>query len=169
MRPGRRDRYSSELCADRFDLGIRLQRLVAHFATPPRLLVAPEGKSGVEDVVTVDPYRSGPDLLGQGMGLRDVIGPDAGAEPVRTVVGHPGDVIEALERGRHHHGTEYLLADDLHVGPGVGQDRGFHEVAAGAAAATPREGRGPVGTAGIEVSRDPPELLVRDRRAARPG
>src|ERR1019366_5647662 len=45
------DPSRSELCADRFHLGVRLERLMAHLPAPSRLLVAAEGQRGVEDVV----------------------------------------------------------------------------------------------------------------------
>src|SRR5580704_2119026 len=134
----------SELGADRFHFGVGLQGLVAHLPAPARLLVATEGQGGVEDVVTVDPDGAGPDLLGQGVGLGDVLGPDAGPQTVGAVVGHPGDLVEALEGSGHHHGAEDLLPDDLHVGPGVGEDGGLDEVAPGAAAAAAGQGGGAV-------------------------
>jgi hypothetical protein len=62
------------------DLGVGLEDLVAHLAAPAGLLVAAERQGGVEDVVAVDPDGPGPELLGQGVGLGDVLGPDAGAQ-----------------------------------------------------------------------------------------
>ena len=44
---------------DGLDLGVCVQYRVAHFATPTGLLVAAERKRRIEDVVAVDPDRSG--------------------------------------------------------------------------------------------------------------
>ncbi len=54
----------SEQRGDRLDLGVVVEDLVAHLASPAGLLVAAEWQRGVEDVVAVDPDGAGPDLLG---------------------------------------------------------------------------------------------------------
>src|SRR5450755_4636919 len=76
-----------KLGGDGLDLGVVVQHLVAHLTAPAGLLVAAERQRGVEHVVAVDPDRAGPELLGQGVRLGDVPGPDAGPEAVFAVVG----------------------------------------------------------------------------------
>jgi hypothetical protein len=44
---------------NRFDFGVLLQHFVAHFAAPAGLLVSAKGQGGIENVVAVNPYRSG--------------------------------------------------------------------------------------------------------------
>src|ERR1700728_507967 len=110
------------------DLGVVVQDLVAHLTAPAGLLVAAERQRGVEHVVAVDPDRAGPDLLRHRVRLADVPGPDAGAEPVLRVVGDRGDLVQVLERSRHDHRAEDLLADHPHVRTGVGEHRGLDEV-----------------------------------------
>ena len=56
---------SGDLHADGLDLGVELEGVVAHFASPAGLLVAAEGKRGVENVVAVDPDGSGAQQAGQ--------------------------------------------------------------------------------------------------------
>src|SRR3984957_18068179 len=60
-----------------------------------------------------------------------------GAQAVGAVVGFFGDLVQAAERLRDHDRAEDLLADDPHVGPGVGDDRGLDEVAGVAEAPPP--------------------------------
>jgi hypothetical protein len=88
------------LAGDRLDLGVGLENLVAHLAAPAGLLVPAERQGGVEDVVAVDPDGAGPELLGQRVRLRDVLGPDADAEAVFTIVGLGRDLIQVAERRR---------------------------------------------------------------------
>jgi serine/threonine-protein kinase len=79
---GRRLRPVAQLGRHRLDLGVGLQDLVAHLAAPAGLLVPAERQRRVEHVVAVDPHRAGPQLLGQGVRLGDVLGPDAGPQAV---------------------------------------------------------------------------------------
>jgi hypothetical protein len=55
---------------------------VAHLAAPAGLLVPAERQGRVEDVVAVDPDGPGAQLLRQGVGLGDVLGPDPGPSRV---------------------------------------------------------------------------------------
>src|SRR5689334_5540475 len=155
--------FRSELRGDRLDLGVGLQHLVAHLATPAGLLVPAERECRVEHVVAVDPHRAGPELLGQGVGLGDVPGPDARAEAVVGVVGLGRDLVEVAERGGDHHRPEDLLTHDLHVGGGVGDHCGLDEVAAVAEPAAAGDGGGAVRLAGLQVAGDPLQLLVGDQ------
>ena len=87
-----------QLGGNGFDFGVGLKGLVTHLAAPAGLLVAAERQCRVEHVVAVDPDGAGSELLGQGVGLGDVAGPDARAEAVFAVVGDTGDLIQVGER-----------------------------------------------------------------------
>src|SRR5215469_3430858 len=145
---------------DRLDLRVVIEDVVAHFPTPARLLVAAEWQRSVEDVVAVDPHGAGADLLGERVRLGDIAGPYSGAKPVRGVVGLCGDLVEAAELLGDDHGPEDLLADDLHVWSGVGEDGGLDEVAPVAEPAPAGQGRGTLGLAGLKEAGDAAELLV---------
>jgi hypothetical protein len=71
---------------------------VAHLAAPAGLLVPAERQGRVEDVVAVDPDGPGAELLRQGVGLGNVLGPDPGPEAVTGVVRLGGDLVQAAER-----------------------------------------------------------------------
>src|SRR6185437_5753845 len=76
-----------QLGGDGLDFGVGMERLMAHLAAPAGLLVSAERQCRVEHVVAVDPDGPGPELLGQSVGLGDVLSPDAGPEAVFGVVG----------------------------------------------------------------------------------
>src|SRR6204780_1968940 len=154
-----------QLGGDGLDFGVGLEDLVAHLAAPAGLLVAAERQGRVEDVVAVDPDRAGPELLGQGVGLGDVLGPDPGTKAVDAVVRLGGDLVQGPERGGDHDRAEDLLADDGHIGPGVGDDGGIDEVALVTEAAAAGDGGGTIVYAGLEEAGDPAQLLVGDQRA----
>src|SRR5580700_6702144 len=75
-----------QLSGDGLDLGVGMERLVAHLAAPAGLLIPAERQCRVEHVVAVDPDGAGPELLGQGVGLGDVLGPDACPQAILGVV-----------------------------------------------------------------------------------
>ena len=85
--------------------------------------------------------------------------------PVLAVVGDAGDLLQVGERRGDQDGTEDLLADDLHVGAGVGEHGGLDEVAAVAEPAAAGQRGGAVGLARLQVAGHPAELLVGDQRA----
>src|SRR6478672_7798429 len=63
--------------ADGFDFGVVLENFVAHFAAPAGLFVSAEGQRGIENVVAVDPDRTGAEFRGDLIGFLDVARPDA--------------------------------------------------------------------------------------------
>src|SRR5580693_10004223 len=121
MQPGRRTCWSGaratatdlQLRRDGLDFGVVVEDFVAHLPAPAGLLVPAERQRRVEYVVTVDPDCAGPELLGEGVGLGDVLGPDARAEAVLAVVGDAGDLLQVGERRGDQDRAEDLLADDL--------------------------------------------------------
>src|SRR5712664_3687474 len=144
-----------QLRSDRLDFGVGLEDLVAHLAAPAGLLVPAEWQGRVEDVVAVDPDGPGAKLLRQGVGLGDVLGPDPGAETVGAVVRLGGDLVQAAERLGHDDRAEDLLADDLHVRAGVGDDGGLDEVTLVAEAPAAGDRGGALGHAGLQEPGDP--------------
>src|SRR5215210_4547116 len=71
------------------DLRVEVEGVAAHLAAVAGLLVAAEGRGGVEHVVGVNPDHAGLDLPGEAVGARDVARPDAGREAVDRLVGLP--------------------------------------------------------------------------------
>jgi hypothetical protein len=57
-----------ESCRHRFNLGVVVQHLLAHLASPARLLIAAEGERCVEDVVAIDPHCASAQSLGHLVG-----------------------------------------------------------------------------------------------------
>src|SRR5437867_5387680 len=78
----RPQRARSDRGADRLYLGVEIERLMAHLPAPAGLLVAPEGKSGIKDVVAVDPDGAGPEAAGEAMCLGQVACPNAGGQTI---------------------------------------------------------------------------------------
>src|SRR5262249_29472029 len=109
-------RVRAEVHPHRLDLGVELERGLAHLAAEAALLVAAEGRGGVEDVVAIDPDRSRLERLGELVRLRDVGGPDRGGEAVRRVVSGLRDLLHVLERDRADDRSEDLFLQDLRVG-----------------------------------------------------
>src|SRR6185312_12710754 len=162
-RPPRRQ--CLQLRRHRLDFGVGLEGLVAHLTAPAGLLVPAERQGRVEDVVAVDPDGPGAELLRQGVGLGDVPGPDPGPEAVAGVVRLGGDLVQAAERLGHDDRAEDLLADDLHVRAGVGDDGGLDEVTLIAEAPAAGDRGGALGHAGLQEPGDPPQLLLGYQRA----
>src|ERR1700687_6342800 len=84
--------------ADRLYLGVQLKHIVAHFASPARLLVPAKGQRRVEYVVAVDPHRAGAHLRSQAMCLCDIARPNPRRQSVHCVVGLPEHVVVIGER-----------------------------------------------------------------------
>ena len=55
--------------ADRLDFRVLLQHFMTHFAPPTRLFIPTKGQSSVENVVAVNPNRTGAELGSQAMRL----------------------------------------------------------------------------------------------------
>src|SRR5215469_17806128 len=159
-----RSNPSLKQCADCFGLRIQLQSFVSHFASPARLLVSAKRQGRVENVVAVNPDRSGAHLLGGAMRLADVTRPNGGGETVGAVVGTRQDFLRITERHRGHDRSEDFLAYDLHVLVGADQNGGLHEVSFVALLATAGNRLGTLGEASFQVSANPVELLFGNQR-----
>ena len=97
--------------------------MAAALAAVARLLVAAERAGRVELVERVGPDHAGAQLVGHPQDPRALVGPDAGRQPVRRVVGLL-DRLGGRAEGQHRqHRAEDLLAGDP-VGLGdAGEDR----------------------------------------------
>src|SRR5439155_12001278 len=91
---------------------VRLQTMPAALATEAALLVAAEGRGWVEPVERVGPDDAGAHPFGHPEDPRALLGPDAGAEPVRGVVRLLHRLLRGAEREDRQHGSEDLLARD---------------------------------------------------------
>src|SRR5687767_1164042 len=69
------------------DIEVRLQAVAAALAAVTGLLVAAERRGRVELVERVGPDHAGPELVRDREDPRALLGPDAGGQPVRRVVG----------------------------------------------------------------------------------
>src|SRR5262249_55968952 len=67
---------SSNPCANCFRLRVVVEDFVTHLAAPAGLLVATEWQGCVEDVVAVNPYRTGSQLLRSTVRFTDVLCPN---------------------------------------------------------------------------------------------
>src|SRR6266699_5269460 len=106
-------------------LRIIIQRLAPQVAPEPRELVAAKRGGGVIEVVRIHPHRARLDRAGHAVRLLDVSGPDARREAVQRAVGELDALGLVVERQHRQHGSENLLVDDLHPGPGVVEHGGF--------------------------------------------
>src|ERR1700733_13558608 len=93
--PPRRDvAVNLESGRHRFNLGVVVQHLLAHLASPAGLLVTAEGERCVEDVMAIDPHRAGAQPLGHLVRQAAVACPHASSEAIDRVVGLLGDAVE---------------------------------------------------------------------------
>ena len=67
----------SELNDNCFHLRIFLQTVLAQLASHPRLFEATKGCSGIQNVITVNPYRTSSHTIGDRVRLLDVAGSNA--------------------------------------------------------------------------------------------
>jgi hypothetical protein len=75
-----------------------MQAVLAEFAAHAGLFEAAEGRRGVEDVIAVDPDRARADVVGDGVRLADIAGPDGGGQSVVGAVGALDDIVDAERR-----------------------------------------------------------------------
>src|SRR5690606_28804652 len=98
------------------------QAVTAALASVARLLVAAEGARRVEAVEGVRPDDTGAKLVGDGEDLASLVAPDAGRQPVRSVVGL-GDRLGRGAEGQHReHRPEDLFTGDAVARRHIGED-----------------------------------------------
>src|ERR1700723_1148040 len=151
--------------ADRFDLGVKIQYFVTHFAAPSGLLIAAEGHRRIKHVVAIDPDGPRPKQRSSTVRLADVASPDAGGQTILGGVGLGDEVVHILEWDGGDHGPEDFFPHDLHLFVGVDQDRGLDEVALLSLAAASDRGLGTFRVSGFQIAAHAIHLLFRDQRA----
>src|SRR5580704_7481714 len=138
--------------ADRLDFRVLLQHFMTHFAPPTRLFIPTKGKSSVENVVAVNPNRTGTELGSQAMRLLNIPSPNARSQPINRIVSLREHLCRVAERNRRDHWSEDLLLHDLHLFIGIHQDRRLDEVAFVAVAASSDHGLGAFGESRLEIA-----------------
>src|SRR5690348_2372415 len=107
--PYHASRLPSQSDPDCLRLGVVLQRLFPEISTEPGELVAAERRCGIVEVVRVDPDGAGLDGARHAVRLLDVLGPDAGGEPVHRAVGELDAFGLVRKREHREHRAEDLL------------------------------------------------------------
>ena len=153
----------------RFDFGVIPQGVFAEFAADAGHLESAKGGGGVEDVVAVDPHRSGPQLGGEAVGFADISCPNRGGQAVHALVAAVNHIVDVLERNDAHHGAEDFFAGDFHFVFHAGEYRRLDEEAAVADTLTAGEHFSAAFLAGFDVTHHPVELFLRHLRALRGG
>src|SRR5207245_6326486 len=98
----------------RFRLGVVVEGLAAEISSEPGKLVAPEGRRGIVEVVSIDPHRAGLDRPGDAVRLLDVLRPDACGQAVQGAVREADPLLLVVECQHRQDGAEDLLVHDLH-------------------------------------------------------
>src|SRR6185436_6138038 len=116
LRTGRLPRAASreqdlriQIHPDTLDLRVVLERMRAHFATEAAVLVTAKWRGGIVHIVGVDPDGARLKLASDVVRLLDVPRPDAGGQPVLSVVGSGDRFIDVGEFERGKHGPEDLF------------------------------------------------------------
>jgi hypothetical protein len=133
--------------------------MFAQLTPNPGLLVATERRDWIDDVVAVDPNRSGLQPSRNFMCAADVIGPDRGSEPIGRIVALQHCVVLIFERNHGHDGTEDLLTRNLHGVLHVGENGGIDEEALAVVNVAARRQLGAFLFPDIQIAFDPIELI----------
>src|SRR5437763_9223280 len=126
---GRRPRCSATERLRAVEVEIGLEPVPAALAAEARLLVAAEGRRGVEPVERVRPDDAGLQALGHPEDARALLRPDAGGEPVRGVVRLLDRLVRRPEGEHAEHRAEDLLLRDPVALRHVREDRRREPVA----------------------------------------
>src|SRR6185369_12279113 len=102
---------------------VSLQTLAATFPAVPGFLITAERRRRVELVERVGPNHAGAQLVGDREDPRTLLGPDAGAQAVRSVVGLLHRLGRRAEGEDRQHRPEDLLAGDPVSLGNAGEDR----------------------------------------------
>src|SRR6266516_2593301 len=81
------DWLSGKIHPHALHLGIKLERILTHFASVARLLETAKRRSGIKHIERIDPDYPGFDVPGESMGAHNIAGPDAGGQTIDRVVG----------------------------------------------------------------------------------
>ena len=138
---------------------VGLQTVAAALAAVARLLVAAEGAGRVELVERVGPHHAGAQLVGHVQDQRALLGPHAGREAVRRVVG----LLDRLGRGaegqhRQDRAEDLLAGDPVRLGD-AGEERRREPEAVGGQLARRRPAAGALGLTDVAELADAGQLL----------
>src|SRR6266480_3510611 len=99
----------------RLHFRIVVERFPTQVSPEPREFVAAKRRRRIIEVVRIHPDRPRLDGAGHAVRLLDVLGPDAGGEPVHRAVGELDAFGLVLERQDREHRAEDLLIHDFHA------------------------------------------------------
>ncbi|MOA49063.1 hypothetical protein D3C78_1718980 [compost metagenome] len=103
------------------ELGELIQTGTRQFAADAAGLVATPRRLRECRVVVVDPQGADPQPFGHSISLAYVLGPDAGGQTVRCVIGQLQRLVFAAETLDGDHRAEDFFPGDAHVGRDVAQ------------------------------------------------
>lgn len=155
---------ASESDANRLDLCVVAEGILAQLATNTGLLEATEGHLVAEHVVVVDPDGAGLQGVGNTDGGVEVGGVHGSGKAVGTLVAGLDDFLLGLELADGADGAEDFFLHDLHVRADVGEDGGLDEVALVAVTFTASLDLGTGFLAGLDVLHDSVELELANLR-----
>src|SRR3989440_1298212 len=144
---------SLEVHEDVLHVRVEKDRVDPLFHAQAGLLPPEEGRLRERDGILVDRHHAGLQALRHRMGLRDVLGPDAGGQPIRCVIGPDDRLVEIGESEGRQDGTEHFLPSH----PGF-ERRGLEDC--GAQEVSLPQGRGLRAGAAPRPPRSPPYTAV---------
>ena len=150
----------AKLHGDCFGLRVVLEGGLVVFPALAGHLETAERGGRINHVIAVDPDGSGFYFLGEEVGFVDVLGPDRGGKTIGGAIGALGDLVDAVEREDADDGPEDFVASYRHVVADVVENRGLHEEAVFAVAASAGDEFGTLACAEIDVVKDLIELLI---------
>src|SRR2546421_8541332 len=100
---------SLEVHEDVLHVRVEEDRVDPLFQAQAGLLPPEEGRLRERDGILVDRHHAGLQALRYRVGLRDVLGPDAGGQPIRCVIGPDDRLVEIGESEGRQDGTEHFL------------------------------------------------------------
>src|SRR3989440_8527030 len=144
---------SLEVHEDVLHVRVEEDRVDPLFQAQAGLLPPEEGRLRERDGILVDRHHAGLQALRHRMGLRDVLGPDAGGQPIRCVIGPDDRLVVIGESEGRQDGTEHFLPSH----PGF-ERRGLAE--RGGQGESVLQVRGPPGGAAPRHPRSPRYTVV---------
>ena len=130
------------------------------FAADAAHLEAAKRRCRIEDIVAVHPDRSGPDMLGEVMGLAHITRPDGGGQAIERLVRPLNDFIRLFERQHAEHRPEDFVRGDGHVVRHVVENGGLNVEALASGSLAPRHAGRPGRVALVDVAQDLVELVA---------
>ena len=129
LRPQAFLRGSAKRHRNGFQFCVIGQSGLAQFAPEAAHLETAKRCSRIEDIVAVDPHRTGAEFVCQRVGFCPVSAPDCGSQTVAGVICSQCDFVEVPELQDAHHGPEDFFPGDIHLICHAGEYRRLDEVA----------------------------------------